>query len=79
MFYVELDLTVQLSEEQLDAVVKRLDSVKLELLRLRASLLPQEELTSQEKKELALAIKEFEEGKSIPLSKLRRLKGSKLR
>ncbi|MBI2184519.1 MAG: hypothetical protein HYU39_06125 [Thaumarchaeota archaeon] len=65
-------MAVQLSEKQLNAVVKKLDSVKLELLRLRASLLPQEELTAEEKKELALAIKEYEEGRSIPLPKLRR-------
>lgn len=67
-----LDLTAQLSEEQLNAVVKKLDSVRLELLRLRASLLPQEELTAEEKKEISFAIKEYEEGRSIPLSKLRR-------
>lgn len=65
------DLTARLTEEQLASVSKKLDSIKLEMLRLRVSLLPEEGLTSEERKELEEALKEFDEGKSVPLSKLR--------
>jgi len=65
-------LTTRLTEEQLASVSKKLDSIRLDILRLRVSLLPEEDLTSEERKELKEALKEFDEGKSIPLSKLRK-------
>ncbi len=68
----EFNLTVNQSKEQLETVSKKLDSIKLEILRLRASLLPEEELTAEEKKELRIAMKEFEEGKAAPFSKLKK-------
>lgn len=67
-----MDLPVQLSEEKLHAVTKKLDAIQLELLRLRASLLHEEELTAHEKREFSLAMKEYKEGKSIPLARLKR-------
>ena len=67
-------MTTRLNEEQLASVSKKLDSIKLEILRLRASLLPEEELTPEDRKELKKALKEFDQGKSVPLSKLKRLR-----
>jgi hypothetical protein len=65
-------LTANQSKGQLKAVSRKLDSIKLEIIRLRASLLPEEELTAEEKRELRIAMKEFEEGKTVPLSKLKK-------
>ena len=63
-----MNLTV--TESQLKLVLERLDAVKLELLRLRAMLLPEEELTEEEKKELEEARKEIAEGSATTLEKL---------
>ncbi len=43
-----MNLTV--TESQLKLVLEKSDAVQLELLRLRAMLLPEEELTEEEKK-----------------------------
>jgi hypothetical protein len=40
------------NKDEIQLVLDRLDKVKLELLRLRALLLPEEEATDEEKKEL---------------------------
>ena len=45
-----MDVTV--TESQLNLVLNRLDLIRLEILRLRAMLLPEEELTGEEAKEL---------------------------
>jgi hypothetical protein len=58
-----MNLTV--TESQLKLVLEKLDAVKLELLRLRAMLLPEEE-----KKELEEARKEIAEGSATTLEKL---------
>jgi len=63
-----LDVTV--TENQLRLVLNKLDTVKLELLRLRAMLLPEEELSEKEKKELEKARKEIVEGSSVNLNDL---------
>ncbi|MBS7649227.1 hypothetical protein KEJ17_06280 [Candidatus Bathyarchaeota archaeon] len=55
-----MDITV--TESQLKLVLQKLDAVKLELLRLRAILLPEEE-----KKRLREARKEISEGSTITL------------
>jgi len=47
-----------------------LDLVRLEILRLRASLLPEEELNEKEKKELEEARREIEAGQYIKLEQL---------
>jgi hypothetical protein len=58
------------TESQLRLVLDRLDMVKLELLRLRAMLLPEEELSEKEKKELDEARKEIAEGSGVNLEDL---------
>ena len=63
-------MTVMVSKTQLKQVLDRLDSVKLELLRLRATLLPQEELSREEAKELEEARKEITKGLTINLEDL---------
>jgi len=51
-------------------VIEKLDSVKLELLRLRALLLPEEEVSDEEKKKLDAARKEIAKGQKISLDTL---------
>lgn len=46
-------------------VLEKLDSVQLELLRLRALLLAEEEVSEEEKKKLCAARSEIAEGKKI--------------
>ena len=59
-----------LTESRLRLVLEKLDAVRLELLRLRAMLLPEEELSEEEKRELEDARREIEEGKYIDLEDL---------
>jgi len=63
-----VDVTV--TESQLNLVLNRLDLVRLEILRLRAMLLPEEELTGEGAKELEEARKETAEGSSVTLEDL---------
>ena len=56
-----------LTESQLRLVLEKLDAVRLELLRLRAMLLPEEELSEEERRRLEEAREEIEEGKYIDL------------
>jgi len=58
------------TEQEIRTVLDKLDSVKLELLRLRAMLLPEEELTAKERKELKHALKEIKQGKTVSLEEL---------
>lgn len=58
------------NKDELQLVLDKLDTVKLELLRLRALLLPEEEATDEEKKELEKARKEIAEGSKIELEDL---------
>jgi len=58
------------SKTQLKQVLDKLDSVKLELLRLRATLLPQEELSKEETKKLEEARKQITKGLTINLKDL---------
>jgi hypothetical protein len=58
---------LQVDEKELKLVLEKLDIVKLELLRLRAMLVPQDEATDEEKKEILEAEKEIEKGSSIKL------------
>ena len=59
-----------LTESRLRLVLEKLDAVRLELLRLRAMLLPEEDLSEEERKELEDARREIEEGKYIDLEDL---------
>jgi len=63
-------VSVTVDKDELQLVLDKLDAVKLELLRLRALLLPEEEATDEEKKELEEARKEIAEGSKIELEDL---------
>jgi len=63
-----LGLTV--SKNQLKLVLNKLEEVKLELLRLRAMLLPEEELSGGKMGKLEEARKEIREGRGINLEDL---------
>jgi hypothetical protein len=58
------------NEQQITQVIHRLDLIKVELVRLRATLLPEEELTPEEKRELEKSRKDVEEGRCISLEDL---------
>jgi hypothetical protein len=60
-------MQISVSEEQIGRVIDRLDEIKLELLRLRAMLLPEEALSPGELKALDEARAEVEQGKCRPL------------
>ena len=59
-----------INKNELKQVLKKLDTVKLELLRLRAMLLPEEEATEEEKKEIEEAKKEIAKGSKTNLEDL---------
>ena len=63
-------MTVTVTKNELKLVLDKLDTVKLELLRLRAMLLPEEEASEQEEKELKKARKEIAQGLGINLEAL---------
>ena len=52
-------MEVSVYGEQLKMILDKLDAVKLEILRLRAQFLPEEEPTEEEKKEIEEARKEI--------------------
>jgi hypothetical protein len=64
------EVTVTVSKNELKIVLDKLDTVKLELLRLRAMLLPEEEASEEEKKEIENARKEIAKGSKISLEDL---------
>jgi hypothetical protein len=63
-------LTVTVNNAEVKLVLEKLDSVQLELLRLRALLLPEEEVSEEEKKKLCAARKEIAKGQKISLDDL---------
>jgi len=63
-------VSIMVSKTQLKQVLDKLDSVKLELLRLRATLLPQEELSREETRKLEEARKQITKGLTINLEDL---------
>jgi hypothetical protein len=60
-------MEINVSEQQINLVIDRLDQIKLELLRLRALLLPEEALSPGELRELDEARVEVEQGRCRPL------------
>jgi len=56
-------VSITVTEKQLKLVLDKLDLIRIELLKIRAMLLPEEELSEKEKKEIA-------EGLSISLEDL---------
>ena len=63
-------MTVTVNNNELKLVLQKLDNVQLELLRLRAMLLPEEEASEEEKKEIEKAKKEIEKGSKTTLENL---------
>ena len=63
-------MTVTVNKADVKRVLEKLDSVQLELLRLRAMLLPEEEVSLDEKKKLELARNEIAKGQKISLDDL---------
>jgi hypothetical protein len=63
-------MSVSLNEEQLKVVLDKLDLIRIELCKLRAMLLPEEELSEKEKRELADAKREIAEGLSVSFEEL---------
>ena len=61
---------VTVTKNELKQALNKLDSVRLELLRLRATLLPEEEISQKEKKELEKARKQITKGSGVNLDKL---------
>ncbi len=50
-----------INKEELDVILEKLDTLKTELLRLRAMLTPEEEATSVDKKEIGDAEQEIKD------------------
>jgi hypothetical protein len=63
-------VTVTVNKRELKVVLDKLDSVKLELLRLRAMLLPEEEASEEEKQEIEAARREIAKGSKVNLDEL---------
>ena len=63
-------MSVTVTKNELKILLNKLDTVRLELLRLRAMLLPEEEASEEEKKELEKARKEITKGSSANLEDL---------
>ncbi len=63
-------MTLTVDNAQVKLVLEKLDSVQLELLRLRAMLLPKEMVSEEEKKKLDAARTEIAKGKKISLDEL---------
>ena len=60
------------TKAELRKVITKLDDVKIELLRLRADLLPEEQPTSSERRQIDLGRREVERGKFVTLAQLRK-------
>lgn len=63
-------MTVTVTKNKLKIVLDKLDTVKLELLRLRAMPLPEEAASEEEKKEIKNARKKLAKGSKISLEDL---------
>ncbi len=63
-------MTVTIPETSINQIIDKLDQVKLELMRLRATLIPEEEPTPELKKALEEARNEYKEGSTVTLEKL---------
>ena len=60
------------TKTELRKVITKLDDVRIELLRLRAQLLPEERTTRDERQKIGQALKEIERGQSVTLEQLRK-------
>jgi hypothetical protein len=64
------------TKTELRKVIAKLDDVKIELLRLRAALLPEERLTARQRKEIRQGRLEVEKGRYVALGQLRKELGA---
>jgi hypothetical protein len=64
------EVTLTVNKNELKVVLDKLDNVKLELLRLRAMLLPEEEASEEERREIEAARKEIAKGSEVKLDEL---------
>jgi hypothetical protein len=71
-----LDWSMAVTKTELRKVIMTLDDVKLELLRLRAALLPEERVTASERKRIEQGRREIEKGRYVTLNQLRKELGA---
>jgi hypothetical protein len=64
------------TKTELHKVITKLDDVKIELLRLRADLLPEERTTASEKRQIHQGRREIETGRFVTLAQLRKELGA---
>jgi thiazole synthase ThiGH ThiG subunit len=64
------------TKTELRRVITKLDYVKIELLRLRAALLPEELVTARERKLIRQGRLEVEKGRYVTLGQLRKELGA---
>ncbi len=60
------------SKTELRKVITKLDDVRIELLRLRAALLPEERVTAKKRKLIGKGRQEIEKGRYVTLGQLRK-------
>lgn len=60
------------TKTELRRVITKLDDVKIELLRLRAELLPEERPTPSERRQIDQGRREIGKGQSVTLAQLRK-------
>jgi hypothetical protein len=66
---------MEVTRTELRKVITKLDDVKIELLRLRADLLPDERPTSSERRQIAHGRREIQEESFVTLAQLRKRVG----
>lgn len=64
------------TKTELRKVITKLDDVKIELLRLRAALLPEERVTAGERKLIEHGRRKIEKGRYVTLGQLRKELGA---
>lgn len=63
-------MTNEVDKEALKIVLEKLDNLELELFRLRAMLVPEDDATCEEKKEIADAEREIGKGSTVTVEEL---------
>ena len=64
------------TKTELRKVITKLDDVKLELIRLRAALLPEERATARERRMIRQGRLEIEKGRYVTIAQLRKELGA---
>jgi hypothetical protein len=73
---IVLGKLMALTKTELRKVITKLDDVEIELLRLRAALLPEERITVRERKLIEQGRREIEKGRYVALGQLRKELGA---